>query len=96
MKGFLGVLPPVLLLDPMLRVWLMEDIGRGDRTTQALLSQHHTSVQARWVAKAEGIIAGLPIAARVFYLLNDQINFVALKAEGDKCQAGEVVAEITG
>jgi nicotinate-nucleotide pyrophosphorylase (carboxylating) len=96
MKNLLGVLPPVLLLDPMLQVWLMEDIGRGDRTTQALLPQHHTIVQARWVAKARGIIAGLPIAARVFYLLNDQINFVPLKAEGDACQPGEVVAEITG
>jgi nicotinate-nucleotide pyrophosphorylase (carboxylating) len=96
MKNLLGVLPPVLLLDPMLQVWLMEDIGRGDRTTQALLPQHHTIVQARWVAKARGIIAGLPIAARVFYLLNDQINFVPLKAEGDACKPGEVVAEITG
>jgi nicotinate-nucleotide pyrophosphorylase (carboxylating) len=38
----------------------------------------------------------LPIAARVFYLLNDQINFVPLKAEGDACKPGEVVAEITG
>lgn len=95
-KNLLGVLPPVLLLDPMLRVWLMEDIGRGDRTTQALLSDRHTIVQARWVAKARGIIAGLPIAARVFYLLNDKINFVPLKAEGDPCQSDEVVAEITG
>lgn len=29
-------LPPWSVLDPLLDQWLQEDIGRGDRTTQAL------------------------------------------------------------
>ena len=34
----LAVLPPFLVLDQLLQGWLLEDIGRGDRTTQSLLS----------------------------------------------------------
>ncbi len=30
-----GVLPPWLVLDPLLRAWLLEDIGRGDRFPSA-------------------------------------------------------------
>ena len=92
----LAVLPPFLVLDQLLQGWLLEDIGRGDRTTQSLLSQNPTDKEAKWIAKAPGIIAGLPIAARVFQLLNHQVNFVNITAEGAKCEPGQVIAEIGG
>jgi nicotinate-nucleotide pyrophosphorylase (carboxylating) len=89
-----GVLPPRLVLDALLRDWLLEDIGRGDRTTQALISKEVG--QAKWIAKASGVLAGLPIAARVFQLLDEKVSFVPIVAEGSSCQRGEVVAEING
>lgn len=92
----LAVLPPFLVLDQLLQGWLLEDIGRGDRTTQSLLSQNPTNKEAKWIAKAPGIIAGLPVAARVFQLLNHQVNFVNITAEGAKCEPGQVIAEIDG
>ncbi|MDB9467638.1 carboxylating nicotinate-nucleotide diphosphorylase [Dolichospermum circinale] len=92
----LAVLPPFLVLDQLLQGWLLEDIGRGDRTTQSLLSQNPTDKEAKWIAKAPGIIAGLPVAARVFQLLNHQVNFVNITAEGAKCEPGQVIAEIDG
>lgn len=91
-----GVLPPRVVLDPLLRGWLVEDIGRGDRTTQSLLCQNANIGEAQWVAKASGIIAGLPVAARVFELLNEKVNFVALVPDGAKCEPGQVIAEIDG
>lgn len=91
-----GVLPPWVVLDPLLRGWLLEDIGRGDRTTNSLLSDSVSPGTAKWVAKASGIIAGLPVAARVFELLNPDVRFVAVAAEGTKCKPGEVIAEIHG
>ncbi len=91
-----SVLPPWLVVDPLLRNWLLEDIGRGDRTTNSLLVEDVTPGTARWVAKANGIIAGLPVAARVFQLLNEKVSFVAITAEGAKCEPGQVVAEIHG
>lgn len=91
-----AVLPPLLVLDPLLRSWLLEDVGRGDRTTQSLLTGEVSTVQAQWVVKAPGVIAGLPIAARVFQLLNEKINFVAVAHEGEECQPGQVVARLYG
>ncbi|WP_413175113.1 carboxylating nicotinate-nucleotide diphosphorylase [Anabaena azotica] len=96
MKGSVAVLPPFLVLDQLLQGWLVEDIGRGDRTTQSLLCQNATIGKAQWIAKAPGIIAGLPIAARVFQLLNDQVSFVDVSSEGAKCEPGQVVAKING
>jgi len=91
-----AVLPPWLILDPLLRDWLAEDIGRGDRTTQSLLAPNSRTGQAKWIAKAPGIVAGLPIAARVFQLLDEQVKFVAHVAEGELCQPRQVIAEMTG
>ena len=91
-----AVLPPFLLLDPLLHNWLLEDIGRGDRTTQSLIAQAFWVGQAKWVAKAPGVIAGLPVAKRVFELLDEKVSFVAVAAEGELCQPGQTVAEIQG
>ncbi|MCG6135405.1 MAG: carboxylating nicotinate-nucleotide diphosphorylase [Nostoc sp. LLA-1] len=91
-----GVLPPWLVLDPLLRGWLLEDIGRGDRTTNSLLIKDVTSGTAKWVAKASGVVAGLPVAARVFQLLNEKVSFVPVAPEGSKCQPGQLLAEIHG
>ncbi|MER3434377.1 MAG: nicotinate-nucleotide diphosphorylase (carboxylating) [Leptolyngbya sp. ERB_1_1] len=89
-----SVLPPLLLLDRFLQDWLLEDIGRGDRTTQALISPG--TRQAVWIAKEAGVIAGLTIAARVFYLLNPSTVFTPLVEEGEAVQKGQTIAEIQG
>lgn len=87
-----AIVPPHILLDPMLQDWLREDIGRGDRATQALLAQGRQVNQAQWVAKQAGVIAGLPIAARVFQLLDAAVDFQPLVAEGDDVTAGTTIA----
>lgn len=89
------VLPPALVLDPLLQSWLLEDIGRGDRTTQALAAAARTG-RAQWIVKEPGVIAGLPIAARVFQLLDPQVEMTATVAEGQWCDRGQVIAEIRG
>lgn len=87
-------LPPWLVMDPLLQQWLAEDIGRGDWSTQALGLTHRG--KARWVAKQAGTIAGLPIAARVFQLLDPTCQWQGLENEGQRVQGGTVVAEISG
>lgn len=96
MKSYMAVLPPFLVLDQLLRGWLLEDIGRGDRTTNSLLTADVTLGTAKWVAKAPGIIAGLPVAARVFQLLNEKVSFTTIATDGTFCEPGQVVAEIHG
>ncbi|MEA5596499.1 carboxylating nicotinate-nucleotide diphosphorylase [Rivularia sp. UHCC 0363] len=96
MKITTAVLPPLIILDDYLKEWLQEDIGRGDRTTQSLLIQNVTSGNAQWIAKADGVIAGLPIAGRVFQLLNEKVDFTPLVCEGEYCQSGTAIAKIQG
>jgi nicotinate-nucleotide pyrophosphorylase (carboxylating) len=91
-----AVLPPLLILDPLLHNWLLEDIGRGDRTTQSLVIEKSQVHQAEWIAKEAGVVAGLPIAQRVFHLLSEQINFTPLATEGECCHSGQVIARIQG
>lgn len=86
MKTSTAVLPPFLVLDGLLHNWLLEDIGRGDRTTQSLLASASKTSKAQWIAKESGVIAGLPIAARVFQLLNDRVKFIPLVEEGQWCE----------
>ncbi|GAB4379943.1 MAG: carboxylating nicotinate-nucleotide diphosphorylase [Elainellaceae cyanobacterium] len=96
MKTPIAVLPSHLVLDPLLQNWLAEDIGRGDRTTQALALANSSYGQAKWVVKEAGIVAGLPIAARVFQLLDHQSQFVPQVTEGQWCDRGQVIAQIEG
>ncbi len=91
-----AVLPPFIVLDQLLQNWLLEDIGRGDRTTQSLLGENTIQGQAHWIAKASGVIAGLPIAARVFQLLNEKVEFTIHAAESEYCQQGQVIAQMYG
>jgi nicotinate-nucleotide pyrophosphorylase (carboxylating) len=87
-------LPPWIVLDPLITQWLQEDIGRGDRSTQSLPNRDRTTT-ALWIAKETGIIAALPIAKRVFELLDPQAKFQPLIAEGSPCTSGQSIAEIT-
>lgn len=91
------MLPPKIVLDPILESWLREDIGRGDRTTMGLFpTDDIPKGEAVWIAKAEGTIAGLPIAQRVFQLLDASIEFEAVVKEGEACTKGQKIAELKG
>lgn len=96
MKTSTAVVPPFLILDRLLESWLLEDIGRGDRTTEGIIVSKSQIFKAHWLAKEAGIVAGLPIAARVFQLLDKEVEFVATVAEGQQCDRGRVIAEVQG
>jgi nicotinate-nucleotide pyrophosphorylase (carboxylating) len=89
-----STLPPWIILDAHLRQWLQEDIGRGDRSTQGLPNIDRIAT-ATWIAKESGVIAALPIAQRVFELLNPQAKFELLVPEGAACESGQAIAKIT-
>lgn len=92
-----GSVPPWILIDPLLHNWLLEDLGRGDRTTQGLFVNTQVNHgEAKWIVKEAGLVAGLPIAARVFTLLDQKVEFEAIAIEGQKCEVGKVIATIQG
>jgi len=91
-----ATLPPWIAIEPIIRGWLQEDIGRGDHATQSLFGGTEQSGRADWIANESGIIAGLPVAARVFELLSDRIRWQARLAEGQACEPGQCVAHLEG
>lgn len=96
MPSHLPLTLPAILLDPHLQAWLQEDIGRGDWSTAGLGELARRPGAAVWVAKAPGVIAGLPVAERVFYLLDPESSFDPQVAEGSLCEPGTVVAKLRG
>lgn len=90
----MNILPHRLILDPLLNTWLREDVGRGDCTVQGLSLQQWG--QAQWLAKETGIIAGVPIAARVFELLSDQVQIDYAIVEGNQVQPSQVITTFNG
>jgi nicotinate-nucleotide pyrophosphorylase (carboxylating) len=88
------MLPPWILLDSLIQNWLLEDIGRGDHTTRGLGLQGVGN--GEWIAKETGLIAGLPIAARAFQLLDKDVRIVPLVKEGELVSCGQVITKVAG
>ena len=83
------------LSDGVLIRALKEDIGSGDITSSSLIPENHTS-RAVFIAKSGFVLAGVPFAERVFKLVDGGIQFKALKKEGSRIKAGDVIAKIKG
>ncbi|MBN2007365.1 MAG: quinolinate synthase NadA [Anaerolineae bacterium] len=81
--------------EPLLALALAEDVGPGDATSLATLGAG-TCVQGVIMAKASGIIAGLPVTEAVFRRVDPAVTFAARVSDGQEVTAGEVVAVVTG
>lgn len=80
---------------PLIELALAEDIGPGDATSQATL-QADTILHGRIVAKAPGVIAGLPVAEAVFRAVDPALAFTAHVCDGQEVTSGELLAEVSG
>jgi nicotinate-nucleotide pyrophosphorylase (carboxylating) len=89
-----GPLDPDLYREIVRRA-LAEDLGWGDVTTEATVPP---DLRARGtiVARQPCVIAGLDVAAEVFRQLDPAVSFLTHKTDGDRCHAGEIVAEVSG
>lgn len=73
---------------------LAEDVGEGDRTTEATVPAE-AAARARIVQKAPGAIAGLDVAGKVFERVDPSLRFTARVEEGVWREEG-LVAEVAG
>jgi nicotinate-nucleotide pyrophosphorylase (carboxylating) len=80
---------------PIVRLALTEDLGSGDVTTQALVSES-AQAQAHIEAKAPGVLAGLDVARVAFSELDRDLVFHPQARDGTRLAAGQVVCEIKG
>src|SRR5206468_55388 len=74
---------------------LAEDVGAGDVTTDGIIPLDMTC-RGKIVCKEDGIIAGLPIAQRVFELVDKRLEFTPKAKDGDKVQEDAIVARLFG
>jgi len=82
-------------LDPLILAALAEDVGDGDLTSDAILPPEMTC-RGKIVCKQDGVVAGLPVAERVFKLVDERIQFDAKTKDGEKVQEDQIVARLYG
>ena len=82
-------------IDDLIKKALLEDINYVDVTTDYLVDDNATTT-AKFVAKDDGVLAGIKIAMRVFELLDDKINYEIFINDGQKVKKGDIIAKMTG
>ncbi|HLA40869.1 MAG TPA: carboxylating nicotinate-nucleotide diphosphorylase [Candidatus Glassbacteria bacterium] len=74
---------------------LTEDIGPGDYSSQWAVPSGHAS-RARIVARAAGLITGIPVARYILTRFDPAPQMVSAMSDGQVATAGQVVAEMVG
>jgi len=88
--------PPDVMLEPLVRNALLEDLGRaGDVTTDAVIPSGK-KWKGALVARQKGILAGLDTARLAFRLIDAGVKFTAKKADGDSLKPKDVIAVLEG
>lgn len=87
--------PHRLLVEPIVRAALLEDIGHGgDLTTDAIVAPH-ARAKARIVSRKPGVIAGLEAVKLTFELLDPEAVVRVAVPDGSRIAAGDSAAEIS-
>jgi len=74
---------------------LAEDLGWGDVTTEALVSETQQG-KASIIAKASGIVAGVEVAKQVFLKVDPELKMDILIKDGAEVKPGDVISRIEG
>jgi nicotinate-nucleotide pyrophosphorylase (carboxylating) len=88
--------PPALLVEPIVRQALIEDLGRaGDITTDAIAPADRIAA-AVMASRQQGVVAGLEVAALAFRLIEPAIRFTPVVGDGARVAPGAALATIEG
>jgi nicotinate-nucleotide pyrophosphorylase (carboxylating) len=87
-------------LDPseyrdIVRRALDEDVGDGDITTDATVPSDQRA-RGVFIVKDECVLAGLEVALEAFRQIEPEVQVALRKRDGDRCSAGEDIAEVVG
>lgn len=82
-------------VDDLIKRAITEDINYIDSTTDLLIDEDDIS-EAYFVAKADGVLAGIDVAMRVFTMLDETIEMNIHFADGDEIKKGDIIAEFKG
>ena len=83
---------PDILVEPVVRMALAEDLGRaGDLTSEACVPEA-ARLSVAWVARRPGVLSGLSCARLSLHALAPEARFEALASDGDAIAPGQVLA----
>jgi nicotinate-nucleotide pyrophosphorylase (carboxylating) len=82
-------------IDPLIDAALKEDLPSGDITSESIVPADSLS-RAVFLAKEEGVLAGLGVARRVFERIDPGVRFRAFSRDGRAFEAGDILAEVRG
>jgi len=82
-------------VDNIIDIALAEDISHGDITSETLIPSELQG-KASLLAKAEGIVAGVEVAKRVFLKVDPSLKIEVLIKDGAKVKPGDIIATISG
>lgn len=84
-----------LQADNLIRLALQEDITSEDVSTNAVMPTAQPG-EVELIAKEDGVIAGLDVYARVFYLLDPETKVTFYCKDGDHVKKGQLMAVVQG
>ena len=87
---------PRLLVEPIVRAALLEDLGRaGDITTDAVIPAD-ARLRGAIVAREPGVVAGVDAAVLAFTLIDPAITVAVERPDGSQVDRGEAVLRLEG
>ena len=81
--------------DELIRMALAEDVTSEDVSTNSVLRGAALG-EAELICKQKGVIAGLPVFARAFQLLDAGVKIVFYAKDGDRVEKGQKLATVRG
>lgn len=84
-----------LKLKHMLETFLLEDLGDGDLTSDAIFPVEQKG-RGVFLAKEVGVISGLEVIKAVYHLLDPKMEIIRHFVDGEMVTPGDVVAEVFG
>lgn len=81
-------------IDDIIKTALLEDVNYIDVSADYLVEEDRVST-ARYVAKADGVLCGVDIAARVFELLDSEAKSDIYIHDGESVKKGDIIARFT-
>ncbi len=87
---------PAVLIEPIVRAALLEDLGRaGDITTDALVPPG-VCAETALVARQPGVLAGMGWARAAFQLIEPALQIVVELPDGSQLAPGDLIATVSG
>lgn len=84
-----------IYVDRLIENALLEDINYVDAATDYLIPETQENT-AQFIAKSDGVLAGLEIALRVFEIIQSDLKAEVFKKDGDSLKKGDIIAKISG